>query len=190
VGTSLTIQPDGTGLTTVVVTSRTASLGDITIYTQPFRPVENYNLVNAPYLVLTNPPFDTAITETPVTSTWSSISAVRVKTQYLPINPEFAPAIVGAGNGVIAPPLPTVQMVTDFVINGTNTLVTFDQVQYVSEQPRWIDMVGTLPVNIVDLTCVWVDMQGKEHLIYIPQGYRFDMKLAFKRKYTKCLPGF
>lgn len=175
-----------TGGGTTFTLSRSCGAGDQLLYCEPYIPY------GEPAGTLINPPttaYDAITAESPIPPIWTNISSVRVRSTKLPICPEFSPDIVSSA-GTTTSQAPTNAMVTDFVIDTTSSLQTADSVQFVTENPRWVDLIGDMPIYNVDLKVYWVDFAGIEHPVYIPTGYRFDMKLNFKRKYTKCLPGF
>lgn len=182
VGTQLTI--DGS---TTFTLSRPASPADSILYVTPT--FTSGEAKNGSVVQFLNPLYDTLSTESTVPPIWTSISSVRVKSTKLPLCMEFSPDVV-TSSAMTSSQAPVVPMVTDFVIDTSSTLQTADLVQFVTENPRWVDLVGDSPLYSIDLIVVWVDYQGNEHPVYIPAGYRFDMKVNFKRKYTKCLPGF
>lgn len=175
----------GTG-TTRITLSRPVSFGDGVIYITPtFTHGEAKNTT----IVASTVSYDSIVTESPVPPIWTNISSVRVKSTQLPVAMEFSPDVLTSSSASFSQ-APVNPMVTDFVIDTTQQLQTADVVQFVTENPRWIDLLGDNPMYRLDLRVYWVDLLGVEHPVYIPAGYRFDMKLNFKRKYTKCLPGF
>lgn len=186
-GTVLTIQ-DSSHLPATVTLTQTCSQADGVLFVQPFFP-RNFTGGLAQVTVSA---VDTVTTETAVPSSWSSISTVRLKTTLIPVNYEMSPDILTSTTstaGQNTAQLTVVPQVSDFTINQSSVIVTNNIVQFVSEQPRWIDMVGEVPLTAIDFTATWVDTQGVEHPIYCPLGMRFDIKTEFKRKDTKCLPG-
>jgi hypothetical protein len=166
----------------------TNTANNIVIPCQPFAGNTTYTLAAVSVLTVQSDPADVITTETPVPPTWTSITSIRMKSNYLPIVPETSPSILSAKQnaGTVSP----VTMITDFVMSTAGQAQTRDVVQYVTENPRWIDMVGDNEMRRVDVQVVWVDIQGVEHPIYLNQGERFDVKIAFKRKYTMSRSGF
>lgn len=161
---------------------------NLVIPCQPFSGNTTYTLAAVSVLTIQSDPADVVTTETPVPPTWTSITSIRMKSNYLPIVPETSPSILSAKQnaGTVSP----VTMITDFVMSTAGQAQTRDVVQYVTENPRWIDMIGDNEMRRVDVQVVWVDIQGVEHPIYLNQGERFDVKIAFKRKYTMSRSGF
>lgn len=155
---------------------------------QPFYPNFAYAFGSAMVYTTGLAPYDTITTETPVPPTWTSISTFRMLTTLIPTVPEFSPQI--SGPGVDPRDIASKQMVTDFVVGSTGLAVTRDMLAFVTDQPRWMDMIGTQSLSRLDVTVVWVDLKGVEHQVYLNQGERFEMKFAFKRKYTQCRSGF
>lgn len=185
-GTSLTLQ--SATHTQIVVTTAQANAGDTTVSVQPFYPNFNYPTTTLVYPTL--PTYDQIVTETAVPSTWTSISSIRMTSQFMNIEPELAPAIVVPGQNTNASVMPTVNMLTDFTVQSGNIAVTRDVLTFVTDQPRWIDMKNDRPLNKIDLNLQWVDLLGNSHQIYLSQGERLDVKIAFRRKYTQSGAGF
>lgn len=184
------VYPIGTefaiGGTSYAYLSRPSNFVDLVLYVTP---VMTRGEAAGSSVALAIPSYDSISTESPVPPIWTSISSVRVKSTKIPIALEFSPDILSTASTTTTA-VASIGMITDFVIDTSNSLQTADLVQFVTDNPRWIDLLGDMPLYTIDLIVVWVDYQGNEHPVYIPAGYRFDMKLNFKRKYTKCLPGF
>lgn len=192
---SLVYIPSATELTIngqVFTTTRDVNVGDTAIYCKSWRPINLTANYTISYLT---PPSDVCITQTPAPPIWTAVSSIRMKTQYLPIIGESSPAIVQGSVGTqvaqatVTNTLNPIMMLADFVITSPNQLQTNNVIQFVTDQPRWIELVGTNPVRTIDVACYWVDEAGIEHPIYIPASFRFDLKLEFKRKFTTSQSG-
>lgn len=174
-----------------VITSVAANSGDAYVSVVPFFPNFAYVPGTArvfPTVTQSAIYFDSITTETAVPSTWTGISSIRITTNYIPIVPEYSPAIQQAGTDVTQ--LPGITMLTDFVIGTSGLSVTRDVLQYVTDQPRYMDMLGDSPLDHVDIYCFWVDLKGIAHQIYLNKGERLDVKFNFRRKFTLSGPGF
>ena len=188
-GTQLVIS-QGTN-SQIVTTSANANAGDTYVAVQPFYPNFAYvvgTAVISPVITQTTLYYDAITTETAVPSTWTGISSIRITTNYIPIVPEYSPSIQQAGTDVTQ--LPGITMLTDFVIGTSGLSVTRDVLQYVTDQPRYMDMLGDSPLDHVDIYCFWVDLKGIAHQIYLNKGERLDVKFNFRRKFTLSGPGF
>lgn len=122
--------------------------------------------------------------------TWTQFEAIRLTTASMPVRQEVVQAsqFVDAGsnpyagsqtNGLYS----SQQILTDFlptqdVFGDVGTVL-----QFFPQGPyRLVDLFGTTPLSLIDVSVYWVDRNQAQYLLQIPPQQALSIKLLFKRK--------
>lgn len=125
------------------------------------------------YAYLTN------LQELPTYAQWSSLASIIFTTNYIPINPEAAPAPVRSGDPASGSNV--LFAIADFEPQGF--AYPYEYINHVQTGPRrYADLRSETPLSRVDLQVYWEDKQGNLYPVQLGIGDAFSIKLEFKKK--------
>lgn len=111
---------------------------------------------------------------------WNVFKSLRLISTTLPIKKEFIASNTNNALGVLS----SVGVLQDFIPIYTSGEIKPSIVQYVANQYHLINMTGHVPVSKLDFRFVWVDSDGIEHPVYIPEGGVCSIEFVFIKKNT------
>lgn len=112
-------------------------------------------------------------------SDWNCLQTVQLESSTLPINKEVVPSIKSNNQGEIT----SLGILADFIPLVVKGPEFRTDISYVANGSfRYIDLIGSSPINKADLTFYWVDDVGEQRLIYTPPYKLATAKMMFIRK--------
>lgn len=115
-----------------------------------------------------------------VLSSWVTMTRVVFTSANLPIEPENI--YIPSGKAATLP------IIADFEPDFNGPTTTIDTIQYFQTGAhKYLDLIGTNPINTIDVSCMWVDRLGNYYKIQIPPGGFFSLKLHLANKTKQTL---
>lgn len=162
-------------------------------YLSAFEYYQDNNTINAPLFYHVNNPknlvvggFHPHIQEYVAIALWMDLRKVILVSRTLPICSEILPDQITTQTTqlpIFSGISSTLPVVSDFVLsydqfNQISSVIVYNP----SSQYRYVDLVGTTPINKIDLQFLWMDRFGNKRPIYISPTNEISVKIAFIRK--------
>jgi hypothetical protein len=113
-------------------------------------------------------------------SNWKDITQIVLKTTNLPIRVQSLPPPPGYGGTVVDS---TDSVLATFNISSTaQDAIESVGYDYVPAFIKWIDLLGTNPIYIIDVQAFWRDGSGLQHPIVLYPSESFQIELLFISK--------
>lgn len=113
---------------------------------------------------------------------WSEFQALAITTANIPIQVEYLPQASVQTGSTTSGQINYRPILTDFHPEITGAPVNFTPLQYTPQVWRWVDLLGGVPLNKIDIQLFWVDYADVFHPIYLAPGDVATVKLLFRRK--------
>jgi hypothetical protein len=110
---------------------------------------------------------------------WTDFVGIQIQTGGVPVSPEFAGSPgTGSANDAKRP------ILTDFIpiSNGSGVDLRTFLVYVPQSEYRLSDLVGTSPINRIDIQVFWLDDLGGLHPIYVTHNTAVNVKFMFRKK--------
>ena len=120
--------------------------------------------------------------EAPTLGFWSDFQSLAVTTSTIPIQKEYLPQSSVTSGSTLSGAINYKPILTDFHPDITGSPVNFTPLQYTAEVFRWVDLLGSTPLDKIDAQIYWVDYSDVFHPLYLAPGATATIKLLFRRK--------
>ena len=121
--------------------------------------------------------YNSYVQETPCIASWDQFVSLRLVSTAIPVRAEMMPTPNGGSQ------IGGRQILTDMQRQYTNLSDTRDYLQYIpSAEYRRIDLVSAEALRRVDVQAYWVDKNGVESQVFIPDNDSMDMKFLFEKR--------
>jgi hypothetical protein len=104
---------------------------------------------------------------------WNPVKQILFETSFIPVQPEFTATSDNSFKKILVDFEPNQSGLEDY-----RTVLQY----FPSGQYRLVDITGTNPVYQVDLTVKWIDIDGVEYFVRIPENQVFSAKMIFAKR--------